>query len=204
MMRPKLYLLAVVVAGLFIFGQSVYAFNGPGNFSGFGGHAGFAGKMLHFKESPFVVGSDGTSYIASLNPVDNTTTPANITTNLVAITSAGAKQSVTLNGMVRKLVIGQGTSSNNYLVAAAVVKSSTTASPSTVLYIVSLPFNQSATPASVSLEGVRASRPEIVNGNIYITTTVWAANTTKGGTPTKTSYLYVVSLSGAIVSQVSY
>lgn len=205
-MKTKLYIAAVIMAGLLIYGEGVYAFNGPGGYNGpgsFGNHGGFAGKMFRYGRSSFVVGSDGTSYIATLSAVDNTTTLVNATTKLMAITSSGSKQSITLNGMVRKLVTGQDASSNNYLVAAAVVKSSATASPSTVLYIVSLPFSQSVTPVSVSLSGARASRPEIVNGNVYITTTVWTAGAT-GSTAAKTSYLNVVNLNGTIISQVQY
>ncbi|MBF0458955.1 MAG: hypothetical protein HQK99_13790 [Nitrospirae bacterium] len=209
MMKTKLYIAAVIMAGLLIYGEGVYAFPGPGGFNGTGSfgnsdnHGGFAAKMLRFGGSSFVVGSDGTSYIASLNAVDNATTLVNATSKLLAITSSGTKQSITLNGIVRKLVIGQDASSNNYLVAVAVVKSSAAASPSTVLYIVSLPFSQSVTPVSVSLNGAKASRPEIVNGNVYITTTVWTAGTS-GSAATKTSYLNVVKLNGTIVSQVQY
>ncbi|MBF0517452.1 MAG: hypothetical protein HQK97_10120 [Nitrospirae bacterium] len=189
-MRTKLYI-AAVMAGLFIFGQGVHAFSGNGS------------KMPHhFGGNSLVVGSDGTSYVASAN-IASATSMTSMTSNLIAITSAGSKQSITVNGLVKKFVIGQDTSSNNYLIATAMVKSSTTTSPSTVLYITPLPFSQSSTPTSVSLTGAMASRPQIVNGNIYITTTLWSASTT-GGASTKTSYLNVVGFNGSIVSQVSY
>ncbi|WP_420265951.1 hypothetical protein [Candidatus Magnetominusculus dajiuhuensis] len=212
-MKTKIYVLAIVVAGLFVFGQSVYAIDAPGNFTvpgGFNGTVGFGtpgnmighgGAMLQPGGSSLAVGSDGTSYIASPNATDNITA---MTSTVLAITSAGGKNSITLHGMAGKLIVGQGASSSNYLIAPAVVHATATASPSTVLYIMSLPLSQSATPTSVNLEGMRTSMPVVVSGNIYITTAVWTASTTKGGAPTKTSYLYVVSLSGAIVSQVSY
>ncbi|MEO5360046.1 MAG: hypothetical protein H7843_06300 [Nitrospirota bacterium] len=198
----KIYVLAALMATLLIFGQQVYAFGGPGNGRGVGGDAG--GAMMQSKmTTPLVASSDGTAYVASINT--SGLTSGSFTSNITAIALSGAKQAIAVNGMVKSLVIGKDTSSMDMLVAVAAnpptINSTTTGSMSTVLNIISLPFNQNATPVSVSLDGMTASEPLFVNGYVYVTTTTMTNN---GGTPSKTSNLYIIGSNGSILSQISY
>ncbi|MBF0553382.1 MAG: hypothetical protein HQK96_02360 [Nitrospirae bacterium] len=196
----KIYVLAALMAGLLIFGQQAFGFGGPGD-SGPGSSAMMPLPM----KPPIVTGSDGTAYVESVNTAG--TVSGSLTSNITAITSSGAKQAIAVNGKVMSLVMGKDTSSRDTLVAVAGVPpqstNSTPGSPSTVLYFVSLPFNQSATPVSVSLDGMNASEPVFVNGFVYITTS--SLTFSNSGTPgSQTSYLYIVGTNGSIVSQVAY
>ncbi|MBF0567610.1 MAG: hypothetical protein HQK95_01965 [Nitrospirae bacterium] len=187
-MKAKNYVLTVLMAAsLLISGQHLYANGEP--------PPPPPGHIL-------VVGSDGTAYAASHAAAAQTT--ATPTTSIVAITSAGDKKSISVAGRVEHLALGLDSSSNAVL--AAVAEKRATANKegdnaTTELYLVSLPFSQNATPVSVNLKGINASKPRVVNGNAYIATDIASDNVTRGGV---SSYLYVVSLKGAIISQTEY
>ncbi|MBF0515798.1 MAG: hypothetical protein HQK97_01600 [Nitrospirae bacterium] len=187
----KIYFLSALMVILLAFGQQAHGFTGPGG-------SGMGGPMM---QSPLVAGSDGTAYVASMNT--SGLSSGSITSNITAITSSGAKQAISVSGMVKSLVIGKDTSSKDTLVAVTMIApttATTTSGPATVLSFISLPFNQSATPVSVTLEGMSMSEPVFVNGYVYVTTTRMT-NTT--GTQGMTSYLYIIASNGA-VAQYSY
>ncbi|MBF0487285.1 MAG: hypothetical protein HQK98_03915 [Nitrospirae bacterium] len=194
-MKAKNYVLTVLMAtSLLISGQHLYANGEP--------PPPPPGHIL-------VVGSDGTAYAASHAATAQTT--ATPTTSIVAITSAGDKKSISVAGRVEHLALGLDSSSNAVLAAVAEKRATANGGQSaantagdnatTELYLVSLPFSQNATPVSVNLKGINASKPRVVNGNAYIATDVAVNNGTSAGV---SSYLYVISLKGAIISQTEY
>lgn len=148
-----------------------------------------------------VVASNGTAYVVSFSGATKSGNAVPFTysyaSKLNAITTAGDITSITLEGIVSTPVISGSTlalsaSLSGYMMD---VNNSTSGSPLT-LYILTLPITSSSTPVSVSLDGDFASEPVISGNYIYVTTTDIGLKTAT------TSYLYIISLTGAQVAKV--
>ncbi|MBF0319671.1 MAG: hypothetical protein HQL01_07710 [Nitrospirae bacterium] len=209
-MKTKLYIMAALMAIMLITVQHAYANEEP---------------MLRPPEAnPIVAGSDGTAYVVSHKIGGGQMSSYTQTSTLSAITSAGDKKSIALEGRANHLGIGKNTTDGDTLVVVA-EKPNVTSSASnnggtgsnsgSVVYIVSLPFNQNATPVQVSLEGAHATGLAVSNGIAYVTAKAIVNNggdsyMNGGGNGNGsngnggTSYIYIVSLKGTINSRVEY
>ncbi|MEO5360045.1 MAG: hypothetical protein H7843_06295 [Nitrospirota bacterium] len=153
---------------------------------------------MNLNGTSIVADSSGVTYITTLNTYNLSSD--NITTKFMVITSSGIKHSMTINGMVERLVLGKDRLSNDILVVICVIPGALSGNPSTVLYFITLPFDQNIDPVSVKLTGEITSKPEFVSGTIEITTRVVFGDKNNS----TTSYLYVIDLQGSIISQISY
>lgn len=205
-MRAKNYVMTLVALSMIITGQFAFA------------NGGQTPPPPAIAADPLVVGNDGTAYVISHQAAGQT---AATKSTLNVITEAGAKTSGAIDGNIVHLAIGKDNSSNETLIIVDEIPVANNGAHSpnqggdnatTAVYLVSLPLTQSSTLITVSLNGVHASKPVVVNGFVYITTESGANNGGNAGDlyPTYqasgggTSYLYVVSLNGAIISKTAY
>ena len=74
------------------------------------------------------------------------------------------------------------------------------------LYIVGLPLSAGAEPITVSFTGLITSKPSVVGGKIYVTTSEANKASEVGGSKysNRTNYLNIVGLDGTVESKISY
>ncbi|MCI4627029.1 MAG: hypothetical protein L3V56_13870 [Candidatus Magnetoovum sp. WYHC-5] len=162
------------------------------------------------KQNDLVVSSAGTAYILYPSNAAGQNNYSGVpVTNIVEITADGTSTVLSLSDTVTEYAL-----SEEYSVLVAASKSGQKGKVSdeasynstSSLYIVSLPLSAGVTPITVSFTGLITSKPSVVGGKIYVTTSEVTKSSEVGGAKysNRTNYLNVVGLDGTVESKTSY